>query len=288
MPCPCTPRSLSVLPELTAAQALVLLALGLSVGTFGAMVGIGGGILIVPALLVLFPDVEPSVITSMSLTAVILNALSATVGYRHRHWQDTRTGFVIVATAVPAAIAGAFLTRTVDRGGFELVFGIALVSRAVYLAMRGRNLPSVTEPSQRGAPRHIVDSDGNTYDYRVRERLAASMALGSGLVAAFFGIGGGIINVPVMMLVLRMPAKMSVATSQLPLMFSSMAAVSVHLAITFGEWTPWVFGLVIGAGTLTGAQIGVRLAGRASGRGVLMLIAAILLVSGIRQILNAL
>jgi uncharacterized membrane protein YfcA len=279
---------LSVLPELTAAQAIVLLALGLSVGTFGAMVGIGGGILIVPALLVLFPDAEPSVITSMSLTAVIFNALSATAGYRRRGWQDTRTGFVIAATAVPAAIAGAFLTRTMGRGDFEMVFGVALVLGAIYLAKRGRNLPSVTEPSQRGAPRHIVDTEGNTYDYRVRERVAASVALGSGLIAAFFGIGGGIINVPVMMLVLRMPAKMSVATSQLPLMFSSMAAVTVHLVITFGEWTPWLFGLVISVGTLTGAQIGVRLAGRASGRGVLLLIAAILLISGVRQILNSL
>lgn len=277
-----------MLPELEATQILVLLALGLSVGTFGAMVGIGGGILLVPALLVLFPDAEPSVITSMSLTAVILNALSASLGYRRSHWQDTRTGFVIVAAAVPAAIIGAFLTRSVERGGFELVFGVALVLGSVYLAIRGRNLPAVTEPSPRGARRHIVDSEGNAYDYRVREPLAASMALGSGLVAAFFGIGGGIINVPVMMLVLRMPAKMSVATSQIPLMFSSIAAVSVHLAITFGEWTPWMFGLIIGAGTLSGAQIGVRLAGKASGRGVLLLIAAILMVSGIRQILNAL
>ena len=277
-----------MLLELTASQAIMLLILGFSVGTFGAMVGIGGGILLVPALLVLFPDAEPAVITSMSLTAVILNALSATTGYRRRRWQDTRTGFVIVAAAVPAAIGGAFLTRAVDRGDFELVFGIALVLGAVYLAKRGRNLPAVSEPSPIGKPRHIVDSKGNTYDYRVREPVAASMALGSGLIAAFFGIGGGVINVPIMMLVLRMPAKMSVATSQLPLMFSSMAAVSVHLAITFGEWMPWIFGLVIGAGTLSGAQIGVRLAGRASGRGVLLIISAIIFISGVRQILNAL
>jgi uncharacterized protein len=277
-----------VLPELTVAQALVLVVLGFSVGTFGAMVGIGGGILLVPALLVLFPDVEPSIITSMSLTAVILNAFSATTGYRRRGWQDTRTGFVLVVAAVPAAIGGAILTRSVDRGGFEMIFGIALVLGAVFLAMRGKSLPAVTEPTATGSPRHIIDRDGNAYDYRVREPVAASIAVGAGLIAAFFGIGGGIINVPVMMLVLKMPAKMSIATSQLELMVASIAAVLVHLASTFGEWTPWVFGLVLGLGTFSGAQVGVRLAGRASGRSVLLLIAAILLVSGIRQILNAL
>jgi uncharacterized protein len=277
-----------VLPELTIAQVAVLLALGLSVGTFGAMVGIGGGILLVPVLLVLFSDVEPAVITSMSLTAVILNALSATTGYRRRGWQDTRTGLILVVAAVPAAIVGAFLTRSVDRGGFEMIFGVALVLGAVYLAVRGKGLPAHTEPTPTGSPRHIVDRDGNTYIYRVREPMAAGIAVGAGLIAAFFGIGGGIINVPVMMLVLKMPAKMSIATSQLELMIASIAAVSVHLVSTYGEWTPWVFGLVMGLGTSTGAQIGVRLAGRTSGGGVLLLISAILLVAGVRQIFNAL
>jgi uncharacterized membrane protein YfcA len=276
-----------VLPELTIAQVAILLTLGLSVGTFGAMVGIGGGILLVPVLLMLFPGVEPSVITSMSLTAVILNALSATTGYRKRRWQDTRTGFVLVAAAVPAAIGGAFLTRSVDRGGFEMIFGIALVLGAIYLVIRGKGLPDVTEPSLTGSPRHLVDRDGNIYIYRVRESLAAAIAVLAGLIAAFFGIGGGIINVPVMMLVLKMPAKMSIATSQLELMIASIAAVAVHLVSTFGEWTPWIFGLVLGVGAFSGAQVGVRLAGRASGRAVLMLIAGILLVSGTRQIMNA-
>jgi uncharacterized membrane protein YfcA len=277
-----------MLPELTFVQVLILVPLGLAVGAFGAMVGIGGGILLVPALLILFPDAEPSVITSMSLTAVILNAASATTGYRRRGWQDTRTGLILVAAAVPAAVVGAFLTRSVDRGGFELIFGIALVLGAIYLAFRGSKLPSLTEPSPSGHRRHIVDREGTTYDYRVREPLAASIALGAGLVAAFFGIGGGIINVPVMMLVLKMPAKMSVATSQMELMIASVAAVLVHLLSSPGEWDPWIYGLITGAGTLVGAQIGVRAAGRASGRAVLLLIAGILMLSGVRGIISGL
>lgn len=277
-----------MLPELTAAQVAALLVLGFSVGTFGAMVGIGGGILLVPILLVLFPGVEPPVITSMSLTAVILNAVSATTGYRRRRWQDARTGFVLIAAAVPAAVGGAFLTRSVDRGGFELIFGIALVLGAVYLAARGRNLPALTEPSAIGSHRHIVDRDGNTYVYRVRESLAGGIAVGSGFISGFFGIGGGIINVPIMMLVLKMPAKMSIATSQMPLMVASFSAVLVHFVSAYGNWTPWVFGLVLGVGTFSGAQVGVRLAGYASGRAVLLVISGLLLLAGIRQILNAL
>ena len=104
----------------------------------------------------------------------------------------------------------------------------------------------------------------------------------------FFGIGGGIINVPVMMLVLKMPAKISVATSQLELMVASFAAVLVHFFITFGEWDPWTRGVVVGLGTLVGAQIGVYLAGRVSARLVLLVIAGLLLLTGMRQIVAGL
>ena len=274
-----------MLPDLTAPLVGTLLALGLAVGSIGATVGIGGGILLVPVLLLLFPDAEPAIITSMSLTAVVMNALSASTGYRRLGWQDTRTGGVLVAAAVPTAIAGAFLTRNIERGSFEIAFGVALVLGGLYLAWRGRSLPTFTAPSLRGTPRRITDRRLETYEYRVQEWLAAAIALVAGFVAAFFGIGGGIINVPVMMLVLKMPSRMAIATSQLELMVASAAALLVHLTITFGEWDPWIRGLILGVGTLIGAQIGVRAAGMASGRIVLLIIATVLILSGARQII---
>ena len=277
-----------MLPELTVVQIAFLLTLGLSVGTLGATVGIGGGVLLVPVLLVVFPDASPAVITSISLTAVVMNATSANVGYRRKRWQDWRTGRVLIAAAIPGAIVGALLTRLTDRGAFEILFGFALVAGSIYLALRGRRLPQVTEPSRAGSERHMVDRDETVYDFRVREGLAASIAAVAGFIAAFFGIGGGIINVPVMMLVLKMPAKISVATSQLELMVASFTAVLVHFFITFGEWDPWTRGVVVGLGTLVGAQIGVYLAGRVSARLVLLVIAGMLLLTGMRQIVAGL
>jgi uncharacterized membrane protein YfcA len=81
---------------------------------------------------------------------------------------------------------------------------------------------------------------------------------------------------------------MAIATSQMELLFASLTAVLVHLWATWGEWDPWYRGLIIGAGTLVGAQLGVRLAGLASGRVVLLLIAAVLLAAGIRSIVTGL
>jgi len=277
-----------MLPELTEVQVGLLFTLGLSVGMLGAAIGIGGGILLVPVLLVVFPDASPAVITSISLTAVVLNAASANLGYRRRRWQDPRTGLVLIAAAVPGAIIGALLTRLTERGAFEVIFGVALVAGSIYLGLRGRRLPQVTEPSLKGSIRHLVDREETVYDYRVREGLATGIAAGAGFLAAFFGIGGGIINVPVMMLILKMPARISVATSQLELMVASFAAVLVHFFITLGEWDPWIRGGIVGIGTLLGAQVGVYLAGRVSARVVLLVISVMLMLTGIRQIFTGL
>ena len=269
-----------MLPDLTAAQFVLLALLGVGVGTLGAMVGVGGGFLLVPALLFMFPEAEPAVITSMSLTAVVLNAASATVGYRRRRRQDFRTGAIFTATAVPASMVGALLTRVIGRGAFEAVFGVALILGALYLGWRGLRFAAEPRPSERGRPRRIVDRDGQVFEYRVDEPMAATIAPAAGLVASFFGIGGGIIHMPVMMLVLRIPSAIAVATSQLELMMASSAAVAVHLVFTYGQPDQWLRALIVGAGTMVGAQLGVVLAARVSGRFVLIAIAIGLVIAG--------
>jgi uncharacterized membrane protein YfcA len=278
-----------MLPELTAAQFAILASLGVGVGAVGATVGVGGGFLMVPALLVLYPDADPATITAMSLTAVVLNALSATVGYRRRRRQDMRTGGILVAAAVPAAMIGAYVTTIVERAQFDLIFGVALLLGAAYLALRGASLPQRVEPASKGRERRLVDSDGNVYAYRVNEPVAGGIAVFAGFIAAFFGIGGGPINVPVMMLALRIPSQIAVATSQLELMVASAAAVAVHLALSSGETDQWIRALILSGGTLVGAQIGVQLlAGRIGARTVLLAIAASLLVAGTRQVVTGL
>lgn len=277
-----------MLPELTLAQAFVLAALGLSVGVVGAVVGVGGGFLLVPALLFIFPDAAPAAVTSISLTAVFFNALSASIGYRRRGNQDYRTAAILIATAAPAAIGGALLNRATGRESFEVLFGIGLVAGAAYLMARSLlQLPS-QEASFRGRRRVIVQRDGQSYEYRVNEPLAVAVAPGAGIVAGFFGIGGGIINVPFMMIALRIPARVAVATSQLELTVATAAALAVHLTAGIGDADQWLRAGVSGFGTLVGAQIGVRLAPRAGGRLVLGVIGAGLMLAGVRLLVSRL
>ena len=271
-----------MLPELTLAQFITLSSLGLSVGVVGAIVGVGGGFLIVPALLFIFPEAGPAAITSISLPAVFFNALSASVGYRWRRNQDLRTAAILIGLAVPAAIGGALLNRITDRGPFEIIFGIALVTGSIYLLIRSTVEKQQETPSSKGATRLIVQRDGRRYQYRVNEALTAAIAPAAGFVAGFFGIGGGIVNVPFMLIALRIPANVAVATSQLELTAAAAAALTVHLAAGFGDADQWVRAAIVGAGTLVGAQLGVRLAPRVGGRLVLGAIGAGLMLAGVR------
>ena len=277
-----------MLPELTTAQFVLLAALGVGVGTLGTMVGVGGGFLLVPVLLFLFPDAEPATIVTMSLTAVALTGASATVGYRRQRLQDLRTGAIFIATAAPASVLGALLTRATSRGAFDVVFGAVLVVGALFIAWRGLRLAAAPERSRRGRERRIVDRSGRVFEYRVNEPLAASIAPVAGFFASFFGIGGGIAHVPVMMLALRIPSAVAVATSQLELMTASAAALAVHAAFTLDQPELWLRALIVGGGSAAGAQIGVRLARLVGGRFVLQVIAGGLLLAGVRQLFSAL
>ena len=273
-----------MLPDLTTAQFVLLALLGVGVGTLGTMVGVGGGFLLVPVLLFLFPQAEPAVITSMSLTAVVLTGASATVGYRRHRLQDFRTGAIFIAAAVPASVLGALVTRATSRDAFDVVFGTVLIGGALFLGWRGLRLAAASEPSGRGRERRIVDRSGRVFEYRVNEPLAGSIAPVAAFFASFFGIGGGIAHVPIMILVLRIPSAVAVATSQLELMTASLAAVAVHAAFTLDQPEQWLRALIVGGGALIGAQIGVAMAGRVGGRFVLRVIAAGLLIAGIRQL----
>lgn len=272
-------------PELTIAQAFGLALLGLSVGTVGALAGVGGGFLLVPVLLFIFPDADPASVTAISLTSVLFTAASASVGFRLSRLQDFRTAGILITLAVPAAAGGALLNRITDRSAFETIFAVALLLGAVYLITRSALESRTEEPSTRGRARTIVEKTGHIHDYRVNEPLTAAIAPVAGFFAGFFGIGGGVMNVPIMMLVIRIPKAVAVATSQLELTAAATAALAIHLAFSGDEASLWLRAGITGVGAMLGAQIGVRLAPRVSGRLVLGVIGAGLLIAGARLLL---
>ncbi|MDQ6815137.1 MAG: sulfite exporter TauE/SafE family protein, partial [Bacteroidota bacterium] len=85
---------------------LLLIGLGLLVGTFGTLIGAGGGFILVPVLLFIFPDLKPEVVTSISLAVVFLNAASGSVAYAQLKRIDYKSAIIFAVAALPGSIIG--------------------------------------------------------------------------------------------------------------------------------------------------------------------------------------
>ncbi len=264
-----------------------LVLLGLLIGTYGTVVGAGGGFVLVPALLILYPDFEPEEVTAISLGVVFLSAVSGAAGYARQRWIDYRTGLLFAAASAPGVVAGAMLVQFVPERLFTGLFGVMLLVVAA-VSLWGRPL-AIREPARgSGIIRRVVtDAEGRQYIYAYRIWQGLTLSLGIGVVSSLFGIGGGVIHVPAMIMLLHIPVQFAVATSLFVLAFMSGGVSVIHLAMGTlgGDEAAKIAALALGA--VPGAQLGTYLAQRIKGRSVLVLLASSIVVLGARLLLKA-
>ncbi|MCA9234386.1 MAG: sulfite exporter TauE/SafE family protein [Planctomycetales bacterium] len=265
---------------------LGLIALGFAVGAFGTLVGAGGGFLLTPLLLLLYPLESAATITSISLAVAFLNALSGSLAYARMRRIDYRSGALFTAAAIPGAAVGALATRWVPRDYFNGIFGAVLIAAASYLLTRGdsdRRSGSLDERSQ--TLRTVVDWQGTEFAYRSRPAAGAGLSFAVALLASFLGLGGGIIHVPVLSQVLGFPVQIATATSHFVLAFAAFAGTVAHIAT--GEFARGVHRtLALGVGALIGAQVGAMLSHRIDPKWILRCLAAALALVGVRMLFS--
>src|SRR4029078_1054914 len=117
----------------TATSAVLLVLLGLGVGAFGTLLGSGGGFILTPRLLLIYPHDKPSTITAISLTAVFFNAASGSAAYAHQRRIDYRSGLALAAAALPGSVAGALVVGVVSRRLFDALMAAVLFALAAWL-----------------------------------------------------------------------------------------------------------------------------------------------------------
>jgi uncharacterized membrane protein YfcA len=266
-----------------------LVALGVAVGAYGTVIGAGGGFILAPILLFLYPDYDPAVVTALSLGVVWFNAMSGTAAYAHQKRIDYLAGAIFAAATVPSALLGALATGLVPRPAFEALFGVFLLLIAAWLLIPKAQLIRTTPPPPRYLRRLLTDSLGDTYRYAFDPLMGVALGIGIGFVSSLFGVGGGIIFVPSMILALRIPAWIATATSTFILLFTAGAGVLVHLLK--GEYAGNVGEVVtLSAGVLAGAQLGALLSQRLAHHQALVttLLSGALVAVGLRLVLGAL
>jgi uncharacterized membrane protein YfcA len=254
------------------AQFALLAVLGVATGAYGTLIGSGGGFILVPLLLFLYPEDSTGTITSISLAVVFVNAVSGSIAYARQGRIQYGVAAVLVVAALPGSVIGALLAQQLPRGWFDALFGVLLVGLSLYLLMGRRASGGSAASAPPTAPPGAL-------------RAAAGISVGIGFLSSAFGIGGGVMHVPLIVRLLNFPFTAAAATAQFVLVFMSLSGTLTH--ILAGEFqTGWRRTGALSIGVILGAQLGAFLSPRVGGATLARLLSAALLLVGIRLILR--
>ncbi len=238
---------------------LWLIPLGFAAGVLGSMIGLGGGIVVVPVLT--FFGFPPTLAASNSLFAAFSNAVGSTVSYSRQKRIDYSLGLKLGLLCIPGTVLGAYISSDVTPGIFKILFGVVLVSSAVYIFLRKK----------------IETKEKNLTKLMIVFVIAASFF--AGIISSFFGIGGGIVFVPLMVVGLGMTMKKAAPTSQFILLFASLSGIITHSILGHPDFLQ--AGL-LAAGAFVGGIIGARLSLDIQERSLQILVSAIIIIAAIK------
>lgn len=267
---------------------LLVLCGGLAGGLIGSLTGLGGGMIIVPLLTLVFHMPVPEAV-GISLFGVMATSTGAATRFVGTGLNNMRVGLFLQIAASSGALAGAVIAHHLSARFLFVLFGIVLSYSAIMsFVPKHADLAGVEEDSplaQRLRLGSRYQQGGAWMDYHVTAVIPGFLVmLGAGLLSALLGIGSGAFKVLAMDRLMRLPFRVSTATSNF--MIGVTAATSAGYYLSHGDVSPVLAGAVI-LGMLTGAYVGghlvtslpVKLLRRLFGS-VLLLIALQMLVKG--------
>ncbi len=247
--------------------------LGLTIGCIGTMIGAGGGFLLIPILLHVFPNETAERITAISMAVVLANAASGSLAYGRLRRIDYASGWRFLASAFPGALLGAHVTSYITRLVFDRLAGITLICIALFLLWRVRHPAPVPHESHAT----LVQ----------KRRIGMLLSAFVGFISSCLGIGGGIIHVPALIYLLSFPVHVATATSHFVLAGTSLTAVLEHLFSADYKGLEQQT-LLLACGAVLGAQLGAKLSHRIDGTVIIRGLAIATILVGLRLILYTL
>jgi uncharacterized membrane protein YfcA len=265
----------------------VLVGLGSFVAGFlGALTGLGGGVVIVPLLALVF-GIDIRYAIGASLVSVIATSSGAAAAYVREGFSNIRIGmFLEIATTI-GAIVGAMIATKVSTGTIGIIFGLVLLYSA-YLSIHPQpDLPPDTAPDRFARILKLNGSyptaDGPTKYTVHRVPLGFGLMFGAGTLSGLLGIGSGAVKVLAMDQAMRVPFKVSTTTSNFMIGVTAAASAGVYLSrgyIDPGIAMPVMLGVL--AGSLTGARVLLR----AKTKSLRYIFGAVIVVLGFEMIFN--
>jgi uncharacterized membrane protein YfcA len=277
----------------TGSELLGFLLLGLAAGTLGALVGIGGGVIVVPALILVF-GFEAHIAIATSLLAIV--GTSVTAGAQPSP-ANLRIGTSLELTSILGGMAGALIATAIAPQLLSILLGILLAATAALLIRRGEGhgvghpqtdaeaAKETRRPGRLGGT-YVDARTGTQQDYEARRvPTGSAIAFGAGAISGVLGVGGGFLKVPTLNVVMGLPLKVSAATSNFMVGITALGSLAIYVAR--GYLYPYAAAPVV-LGGMVGAIAGMHMQRRSSPTllrtvlaVVLMFVSAQLLLTGV-------
>jgi len=217
-------------------EELWLIPLGFVAGILGSIIGLGGGIIVVPVMT--FAGYAPTLTASTSLFGAFSNAAASSISYARQHRINYSIGLKLGLLAIPGTVLGAFISSDVSASLFQILFALVLIASSIYIFLNRK-----IEPKNVQITKQIMI-------------FAIGASFFAGIISSFFGIGGGIIFVPLMVILMGLSMKNAAPTSQLILLFVSAAGMISHSILGHSDF--YLAGL-LAAGAFAGGLVGARI-----------------------------
>jgi uncharacterized membrane protein YfcA len=268
---------------------VAVFALSVAAGGLGSLLGLGGGIIVVPALtLLLHVDIRFAI--GASIVSVIATSSGAAAAYVRDGMTNLRVAMFLEVGTTAGALSGAYLAGVVPVRTLYLVFGVVMGYSALAMFRKRHADLAVAVPADALADRlalhgsYVDEALGREIHYPVTgSKIGLGLMYVAGVVSGLLGIGSGALKVPAMDLAMRLPIKVSTATSNFMIGVTAAASAGVYFAR--GQVDPFVAGPVA-MGVLTGALGGSRLLGRLQSSVIRKVFVAVLLWVSLEMLLK--
>lgn len=252
-------------------DVLLAFVISLTAGVIGSMVGVGGGIINAPYLSYL--NYTPSQISSTSLIAVFFTSVSSSLQYIRKGLTEMKIGMVLAVSSIPGTFIGVYVSNSFTLNEYRYYFALVLMATSAYLLLRSKIAGQ--------GKKILYPSKVRNYWKSSRLMLLIILALMAGILSSSFGIGGGIIFVPCLIILMGFNMKKASATSQFALIFTSLSGSILFII----EGKPnYYMGFILSLGSIIGGTIGSILTSRLKSDLLLKIFSILLLIVSFKLI----
>jgi uncharacterized membrane protein YfcA len=267
---------------------ILVLAGSFAAGLLGSLTGLGGGLIIVPMLTLLF-KVDIRYAIGASLVSVIATSSGAAAAYVREGYTNVRVGILLEVGTVIGALIGAALAGITPTNVLAILLGVVLLV-TTYRSLQTRSEHALLTTPDKWAARLRLDSTYPTATGKQHYSVAnvpagLSLMFLAGILSALLGIGSGIVKVLAMDQMMRLPFKVSTTTSNF--MIGVTAAASAGVYLHRGYIDPTV-ALPVMLGVLGGALLGARILGRANVKWLRSLFTVVVVVMAVQMLYKGL